>query len=282
MLGVMIIDTHCHLMATQFDEDREDVISRARAHGVGMFLNVGFDDFTNKRSLEMASQHQDFYATLGYHPYEADKCTPELMAKWKKFLLDPKASKEDIELFGVDLDEEQLAEVKSKVLAVGETGLDYLKSPISQEVQKKSLELQLQLATEVDLPIIIHNRQSDKDCLDILRNFSNVKAVYHCFDSNLEYAKKVWNFGYITSFTAIATYPKSNDLREVISNMPLDQFFVETDCPYLAPQKFRGKRNEPAYILEIIKLIAALKGITTEEVKRLSTENVARFFGLVI
>ena len=140
------------------------------------------------------------------------------------------------------------------------------------------------MARKFNLPVIVHNRGADEDCLRILNEFndgvgSGVKAVFHCFGSDLVFARRVWEAGYFTSFTGIITYPSAGDLREVVREMPMDKFLVETDCPYLAPQAFRGKRNEPAYVVEVLKCIAEVKGIGFEEIEKVAEANTFKFFG---
>ncbi|MEK7547979.1 MAG: TatD family hydrolase, partial [Patescibacteria group bacterium] len=165
------------------------------------------------------------------------------------------------------------------IVAIGEIGLDYFKAKISHDEQKEAFRKQLQLAVKVGLPVIVHNREADEECLEILLEFAGDDVVFHCFGSNLEFARKVWSAGFMTSFTGIITYPNAVGLREVVKEVPMDKFMVETDCPYLAPQAYRGKRNEPAYVTEVAKMIAEVKGISVEEVGKVAVENSKRFFG---
>lgn len=250
-----MIDTHAHLMFEQFSEDLEVVVERAWAVGVSKIINVGCGMESSRQAVEMAGRFSGVYATLGFHPYDADDLSEELMEEWRRIALS-----------------------NEKVVAIGECGLDYVKAEASREVQVKCFRRQLELARELNLPVIVHNRDADEDCLKILKSVSEVRAVFHCFGSNLEFAERVWAAGYLTSFTGIITYPNAAELREVVAAMPLDRFMVETDCPYLAPQAYRGERNEPAYVVEVVKKIAELKGIGVEEVEDLSVRNTERFF----
>ena len=149
-----------------------------------------------------------------------------------------------------------------------------------QHVNRETPGLFSLLAKEFDLPVIVHNRDSDEDCLEVLQEYPDVKAVFHCFASSLEFANKIWSLGYFTSFTGIITYPKSEDLAEVVKKVPMDKFMVETDCPYLAPQAYRGKRNESSYVVEVAKRIAEIKGLSCEEVCILTSNNSTRFFAI--
>lgn len=266
----MLIDTHAHLMFPEFNYDLENVIKRAREAGLVKIVNVGCSKESSSQAVEMAKAHSsdggDFlYATLGLHPYEALDLTDELIEKWEKWILE---DKENFEKGGV-----------RKIVAIGEIGLDYFKATIGHSEQKEAFRKQLKVASRFDLPVIVHNRVADEDCLEILKGFAGVRAVFHCFGSSLEFAKKVWEAGFMTSFTGIVTYPNAKDLRDVVKEVPLDKFMLETDCPYLAPQAYRGKRNEPAYVLETAKMVAEIRSIELAEVEKLAVENSKRFFG---
>lgn len=265
----MIIDTHAHLMFPEFDEDREAVIARARAAGLEKIVNVGCGAASSELSLKMAKEDRaarkegfalgDFlYATLGLHPYDALDISEELLAKWEKWI----------------------SEDREKIVAIGETGLDYFKGQVDNEKQKLSFRKHLELAVKVDLPVIVHNRGADEDSLNLLQEFKGVRAVFHCYGSTLEFARRVWAAGFMTSFTGIVTYPSAKELREVVKEVPLNQFMVETDCPYLAPQSYRGKRNEPAYVVETLKMIAEMKGMDLSAIELAAAENSRRFFAI--
>lgn len=269
----MIIDTHAHLMFSEFKDDLGNVLAAARAAGVEKIVNVGCSVESSRQAVEMAKSNivgGDFlYATLGLHPYDALDATDELMGKWEKLVLEDRGSG------------------RKKIAAIGEIGLDYFKAKIGHDEQKKAFRKQLKLAAKVGLPVIVHNREADEDCLEILKEFlgggvsgdqNSLKVVFHCFGSNLEFARKVWAAGFMTSFTGVITYPGAKDLREVVRNVPMDKFMVETDCPYLAPQCYRGKRNEPAYVVEVAKMIAELKGMKFDEVVKIAMINTKNFF----
>lgn len=257
----MIIDTHAHLNFKQFRGEVDAVLERARAAGVEKIVNVGCSAKDSREVVELSLKHDDFFATVGLHPYDALEATPELMEKW-----------------------ERLVSENEKIVAIGECGLDYFKVQVSREDQKKAFRMQLELAQKVGLPVVVHNRDADEDSLEILKGFDGsdgkrrVEAVFHCYGSNVEFARKLWYQGYMTSFTGVVTYPKAVETVAVAEEVPMDMFMVETDCPYLAPQRHRGGRNEPAYVVEVVKKIAELKRISVEEVARISTENALEFF----
>lgn len=276
----MLIDSHAHLMFPEFKDDLENVLARAREAGVEKIINVGCDIKSSRQAVEMAKANREnrlaafggndfLYATLGLHPYDALDISDELLKEWEKLIREDRESG------------------RKKIVAIGETGLDYVKSTVDKQKQQESFRCQLRLAVKAGLPVIVHNRGADEDCLGILKSitgdtFSAQKhkfnAVFHCFGSNLEFARKVWEAGFMTSFTGIVTYPSARELREVVKEVPLDKFMVETDCPYLAPQAYRGKRNEPAYVVETAKMIAEAKSMELTEVEKLAVENSKRFF----
>jgi len=249
-----MIDTHAHLMLDQFEGEVDEVIKRAKAAGVEKIINVGCDLKSCKQVVEMLSVDDCLYATLGLHPYDAADATDAVMADWEKQIKD-----------------------NERIVAIGECGLDYFKAEVPKDVQEKAFRLQLELAQSLNIPIIIHNREADDDCLKIMDDYK-VGAVFHCYGSTAEFARKLWYRGIYTSFTGIITYPKSEELQVVVDEVPMDLFMVETDCPYLAPQKYRGERNEPAYLTEVVSKIGELKNLPEKDVARISTENASEFF----
>ena len=257
----MLIDTHAHIMFPEFDEDRDEVIQRAKDAGLKAIVNVGCGVDVSAKSVEMADG-EFLYATVGLHPYDASELSEDLMEEWEELILK---------------DFQDNARLR-RVVAIGETGLDYFKGKVDPEKQKESFRAHLELAKKIGLPVIVHNRDADEDTLELLLQFPDVRAVFHCYGSDLEFARRVWGVGYVTSFTGIITYPSAVALREVVKEAPMDQFMVETDCPYLAPQAFRGKRNEPSYVVEVAKMIAEVKGLSYEKISQVSTANAEKFF----
>ncbi len=256
----MIIDTHAHLMFEQFNADLDDVLSRARQAGVQKMINVGCGVESSRQAVEMAAKYSDLYASVGMHPYEADLLDESILAEWERQIME-----------------------NEKIVAIGECGLDYVKSTVDKEIQKRAFLMQLELARRTELPVIIHNRGADEDCLKILSDFNaanalRVNAVFHCYSSDANFARRVWHDGYYTSFTCNVTYSSSEELRKVVAEVPMDLFMVETDCPFLAPQDKRGERNEPSFVVDVVKTVAEVKKISFEEIARISSENALGLF----
>ncbi len=256
----MIIDTHAHLMFDDFQSDLEEVVKRAEEAGVEKIINIACDPQSWERGLDLLKRYPQFYLTLGYHPYESDQLSEEVLERWRELIAE-----------------------NERIVAVGECGLDYFKCKIEKSVQKAAFRRQLIFAEEVGLPVVIHNREADDDCLAVLEEFVEdgqlrVEVVFHCYGSDLVFARRVWALGAYTSFTGIVTYPNAGVLQEVVKAAPLEQFMVETDCPYLAPQSQRGKRNESSYLPEVVEKIADLKGLSSEKVSKITTENAKAFF----
>lgn len=260
----MFIDSHAHLMFEDFSSEVEEVILRAREAGVGKIINVGCGVEYAKKALamneEVGEKFIDFlYATVGLHPYDAADLGEELMIEWEGLILKDK-----------------------RIVGVGETGLDYFKAKVPKDVQKKSFVRHLELARKVGVPVIIHNRDADEDCLEILDKFQEdgvwVDVVFHCYGSNLEFAEKLWSRGYYASFTGIITYPNAKELAEVVKVAPGSKILIETDCPYLSPQNNRGKRNEPSYVVEVAKKMAEIRGVGLDELEKQLEENTLRLF----
>ncbi len=256
----MIIDTHAHLCFEDFSGDLQAVLERARVAGVFKIMNVGCDVETSRRAVAMAKEYGGIFATIGLHPYESGGFGGEVVSEWRKILAEDDGGR--------------------AVKAIGETGLDYYKCEVSREEQIASFEGHLELAREFGLPVIVHNRESDEDCLRCLQKFPEVKAVFHCYGSDLAFARRVWELGYYLSFAGVVTYGSAEKLLEVVKEVPAGQFFLETDCPYLAPQIVRGKKNEPANVVEVAKKVAQVRGISYEEVVKMTTENAQNFFSI--
>lgn len=250
----MIIDTHAHLMFDKFKGEVDQVIERAKTAGIEKIINIGCTKGDAIRSHEMSLEHEELYATLGLHPHDALDISEELIGEWEKLVGENK-----------------------KIVAIGECGLDYVKSDVPKEDQKKAFRMQLKLAQKVGLPVVIHNREADEDTMEVLEEF-DVNAVFHCYSSNIEYARKLWYKGYFTSFTGIVTYPNTEELMQIVEEAPVDKFMIETDCPFLPPQTHRGERNEPSYVIEVLERIAEIKKRSPEEIARITTENAEELF----
>ncbi len=262
----MITDTHCHLDFDQFNSDRENVLRRAQEAGVKYFINVGSNLEGSKKSVKLASLHDNIFASVGIHPHYADNVTEEAF-----------------------FEIERLASGK-KVVAIGEVGLDYFKSPStgsglcsSEPDNQKELFIKfITLSKKANLPLIIHNRDAHRDTLDILKETHNtpIPGVMHCFSGDKKVLSEVLELGLFVSFTCNLTFKNASGLRETAKAVPLDRLLIETDAPFLAPQKYRGKRNEPAYITELRDCLSELLGLSKNEIEKITTENAKRLFGI--
>ena len=256
----MWTDTHAHPFAKAFSQDREEVIARARAAGVSRMIVVGFDHETNRQALKLAEQYDFMWATLGVHPCECGDLTEEEFAWIRATAGEGRA--------------------KSRVVALGEMGLDYHHMSWPKDVQKECFRRQVRLAKELDLPCIVHSRDAAEDTLELLLEEDAKKVVFHCYSYDLEFAKRVWTAGFYTSFSGVLTYPQAKSIQEAAAAAPLDRILVETDCPFLAPQSIRGKRNEMAFVVEVGEKLAELRGTTPQEIAQQTTENSRRVFGV--
>ncbi len=289
----MLIDTHCHLDFPEFDQDRDEVIKRAKSEGIGYIINIGSSLSGSKKALELSRQNDFIYAAVGLHPHEADKFDDEARAGIEKLVRE------------------------NKVVAIGETGLDYYKNyskpdgstalTISPEWNRRAenqkilFKYLVKLAKGLGLPLVIHSRQAQEDTLNILNSALPVKCVVHCFSGDDNFLKECLDLGFFISFTCNITYPakssnsgrdpagvnnmiqrdkKVQNLRTLVKLTPLDRLMLETDAPFLPPEGFRGKRNEPAYIKLLAEEIARIKEVSLEEVSRITTDNAMRFFRL--
>ena len=254
----MFFDTHAHLNAEQFNDDLQEVIDRALAEGISRIVVVGFDRLTIKRAMELAEQYEFIYASVGWHPVDA---------------IDMK----DEDLLWI----EELA-VHPKVVALGEMGLDYYWDKSPKDIQKEVFRKQIQLAKKVKLPIIIHNRDATADIVEILREegAKEVGGIMHCFSGSPEVAKECVEMNFYISLGGPVTFKNARKPKEVAEVIPLEKLLIETDCPYLAPHPYRGKRNEPSYVKLVAEQIAEIKEISVDEVARVTTENAKKLFGI--
>lgn len=252
-----MIDTHCHLTAPQFDSDREAVIEHGMDAGILKMICVADAIGDIEHCQRLAERHSQIFFTAGAHPHHA-----------KNF-----REKED-------LDRIREAAKNPKCRAIGEIGLDYHYMDSPKEMQKKVFELQLAAAKELNLPAIVHCRKAIDDVWAIVNRVRPAKLVLHCCSERWEDVEKFVESGYFLSFTGIVTYPKAGVVSETVKHCPLTQLMVETDAPFLAPEPHRGKRNEPAFVIEVAKAVAAIKGLSIEEVDAKTTENAVEFFSL--
>ena len=251
-----LFDSHCHLDAEQFDEDREETIARAREAGVKYMVCIGsgYGPDDAGRALELAKNNDDMWATCGVHPHDAAKATREVWHRLRDVARD------------------------DKIVAWGEIGLDYYYDHSPREVQNQAFVDQLEIAMEVGLPVSLHVRDAATDTLVHLRDFKaryeqRLRGIWHCFTEDVDTAKEAVDLGFYISIPGIVTFPKGENVREVATAIPLEKLCIETDSPYLTPVPHRGKRNEPAFVVQTANKIAELKGVDVEEVARVTTRN---------
>jgi TatD DNase family protein len=257
-----LIDSHAHIDFPQFAEDREAMLERARSAGVTTLLAIGTGPGPEKldSALPFAEQHDWIYATVGIHPHEAKEMTPS------------------------HLDELATLAKHPKVIAWGEIGLDYFYDHSPREVQQRVFRDQMDLAKKAKLPIVIHCRDAWADCLNILEEVwrpTGLGGILHCFTSTVEDARRGIEMGFLISFAGNSTYPKTQNLRDISKALPLEKILIETDAPYLAPQAYRGKRNEPAYVAEVARTLASVRNLSPDELAAATSENFRRLFRLV-
>jgi len=261
----MFIDSHAHLDGKQFDSDREQVIARAREAGVVAMVAIGNGDGPPEldAGIKLAEKYPFMYATIGIHPHEARLASDHAYAETEKLAKHP------------------------KVIAWGEIGLDYFYDHSPRDMQQQVFIRQMELAGAAKLPIVIHCRPSDNsenawnDCLRLIQEHwapEGIGGVLHCFTGNWPQAKRALDMGFMISFAGNITFPKAQQIRDAALAVPLDRMFIETDCPYLAPIPYRGKRNEPAYVKETARHIGELRGMSMEEVGAHTTANFYKFF----
>ncbi len=258
----MLIDTHCHIANIEYDADREEVIQRAIKAGIGKMIVVGTDSLTSQRGVALSEKYPFLFATVGLHPHEAEEMNPQLLLELEKLSLHP------------------------KVVAIGETGLDFYYNHAKPEKQREAFWMQITLAQKRRLPLVIHTRDAWEDTFVLLEKadrayLKEVGSVFHCFTGDKAAALRGTGLGISISFSGIVTFPKTATLQEAAACMDSRFLLIETDAPFLSPQGFRGKRNEPSYIVTTAEKIAALRNCSFEEVAETTSANANRVFRLL-
>ena len=255
----MLFDSHAHLNDERFDEDREELINSLKAKGVDLVLNPGACIETSKSSVDLANKYDFIYAAVGVHPHDVGEMTEEDIETLRKLALE-----------------------NEKVKAIGEIGLDYYYDNSPREIQKKWFKRQIELANELKLPIIIHDRDAHGDTFEIIKNTKSpeIGCVLHCYSGNVELAKEYVKMGCYISIPGTVTFKNNKKTREVAKEIPLEYLLIETDSPYMAPEPHRGKRNNPSLVQFVADKIAQEKGISYEQVCKATKENAKRFFNI--
>ena len=250
----MLFDTHAHMDDEAFDIDREELLSSLPGQGIGLLMNPGCSYRSSLNAIRLAEAYGYIYAAVGSHPDVADEVDDALIGKYRELCK------------------------HSKVKAIGEIGLDYHYEDIPRDIQQRAFRLQMELARELDLPVIVHEREAHEDGLQIVDEFPTVKGVFHCYSGSLEMAKELVKRGWYIGFTGVLTFKNARKAIEVAAGIPLERIVIETDCPYMAPVPFRGKRNDPGLLCHMAEKLAEIRGITTEEAARITLENGKRLY----
>ena len=252
----MLFDTHAHLNDRAFDTDREELIQSLPQQGVGIIMNPGCNLEDSRLSVKLAEQYPFIYAAVGSHPDSADEVNENVIAEYRKLCR------------------------HDKVKAIGEIGLDYHYEDIPRQIQKKAFLMQMELARETGLPVIVHERDAHEDGMAIVKDFSNVTGVFHCYSGSAEMARQLVELGWYIGFTGVLTFKNARKAIETAQSIPIDRIVLETDCPYMAPEPFRGKRNHPGYLYRMAEKLAEIRGMTVEEIRQITTENGKRLYGI--
>jgi len=251
----MLFDTHAHLNDPAFDSDRESLMAGLEEKGVGLVMNAGCSLESSRDIVAMAEKYPFLYASVGSHPDSADEVNEEVLEEYRK-----------------------LCKLSKKVKAIGEIGLDYYYEDIPRDIQQKAFRMQMALAQELDLPVIVHERDAHNDGMCIVKEFPKVKGVFHCYSGSAEMARQLVNMGWYIGFTGVLTFKNARKAVETAASIPLERIVLETDCPFMAPEPFRGKRNDPGYLYRMAEKLAEIRGLPVEEVRRITTENGKRLY----
>lgn len=246
-----IFETHAHLDLKDFDKDRARVIEQSKKVGVEYLINIGYNQETSEHAIKMAKEYDFIYASVGYHPHDATEYQSEIIR--------------DLAL-------------KEKVVAIGEIGLDYYRNLSPKNIQQKVFKEQIEIAKQLNLPIIVHDREAHEDCYDILKEQNAKNVVFHCFSGDVVFAEKILNEGWKLSITGTITYKNNHSLRDVVRMLPDDSFFIETDSPYLSPVPHRGKRNAPYYLPLVIEEISRIRMQAPKTIAETTFKNAVKFF----
>ena len=251
----MLFDTHAHMDDRRFDADRDAVLQGLADRGVALVMNPGCSLESSRNAIALAEKYPFVYAAVGSHPDVADEVNEEVLEEYRK-----------------------LCKLHSKVKAIGEIGIDYHYEDIPRELQMKAFRMQMELAREVKLPAIVHEREAHEDGMAVVREFPDVTGVFHCYSGSAEMAKQLVDKGWYIGFTGVLTFKNARKAIETAASIPLERIVLETDCPYMAPEPFRGKRNDPGYLFRMAEKLAEVRGVSAEEIHAITTENGKRLY----
>lgn len=251
----MLFDTHAHLNDEAFHADRDALIAGLPQAGIGLVMNPGCDRPSSEEAVALANRWGHVYAAVGSHPDAADRVDEDLIRHYRS-----------------------LCKACPKVKAIGEIGLDYHYEDVPRQIQQQAFRMQMELARELDLPVIIHEREAHEDGLAIIRQFPEVTGVFHCYSGSAELAKILVDLGYYIGFTGVLTFKNARKAVETAASVPIERIVLETDCPYMSPEPFRGKRNDPSRLIYMADRLAQIRQIDPEEIRRITTENGKRLY----
>ena len=251
----MLFDTHAHMDDRAFNEDRQALLNSFPDQGIALVMNPGCSLFSSRNVDKLTKEYDFLYGAVGSHPDVADEVNEAVLEEYR-----------------------MLCKQNPKIKAIGEIGLDYHYEDIPREIQQKAFRMQMELARELNLPVIVHERDAHEDGMKIVEEFPEVKGVFHCYSGSYEMAKWLIARGWYIGFTGVLTFKNARKAVEVASQIPLDRIVLETDCPYMAPEPFRGKRNDPGKIYRMAERLAEIRGLSVEEVQKITTENGKKLY----
>ena len=251
----MLFDTHAHMDDRAFREDRDALLIGLKEKGVGLVMNPGCSLESSKNAVALAEKYDFVYAAVGSHPDAADEVNESVLEEYRK-----------------------LCKLSHKVKAIGEIGIDYHYEDIPRELQLKAFRMQMELARELRLPVIVHEREAHEDGMAVVKEFPEVTGVFHCYSGSAEMARQLVDLGWYIGFTGVLTFKNARRAVETAASIPLERIVLETDCPYMAPEPFRGKRNDPGYIFRMAEKLAEIRGLSVEEIQSITTENGKRLY----
>ena len=251
----MLFDTHAHMDDHAFDADRQELLESLPNQQIGLVMNPGCSLESSYNAVKLANTYDYIYAAVGSHPDVADEVNEDVLEQYRT-----------------------LCKENGKVKAIGEIGLDYHYEDIPREIQKKAFRAQMALAQELNLPVIVHERDAHEDGMAIVKEFPQVKGVFHCYSGSAEMARQLVELGWYIGFTGVLTFKNARKAVEVAASIPLERIVLETDCPYMAPEPFRGKRNDPSKLYRMAEKLAEIRGLSVEEIHAITTENGKRLY----
>ena len=251
----MLFDTHAHMDDRAFNEDREELLAGFAQKGVGLVMNPGCSLESSRNAVALAEKYDFVYAAVGSHPDVADEVNDDVLEEYRK-----------------------LCKLHNKVKAIGEIGIDYHYEDIPRELQLKAFRMQMELAREVNLPVIVHEREAHEDGMAVVREFPDVTGVFHCYSGSAEMARQLVDKGWYIGFTGVLTFKNARKAIETAQAIPVDRIVLETDCPFMAPEPFRGQRKHPGYLYRMAEKLAEIRGISVEEVHTATLENGKRLY----